>query len=60
MTHDSRGARINAAEYHPAYHELMSLSLESGAAAFAWGEHARCVGCEGFQTTRLSSLTLQL
>ena len=40
MTHDQYGVRVNAAEYHPAYHELMRLSLESGAAAFAWGEHA--------------------
>uniref|UniRef100_A0A7S0FBI5 Uncharacterized protein n=1 Tax=Pyrodinium bahamense TaxID=73915 RepID=A0A7S0FBI5_9DINO len=40
-THDRFGNRRDAAVYHPAYHQLMQLGLEAGAAAFAWApEHA--------------------
>lgn len=44
-THDRFGNRRDAAEFHPAYHELMALGLESGAAAFAWEpEHRGKIG----------------
>eukprot|EP00419_Tripos_fusus_P044685 CAMPEP_0172832934 /NCGR_PEP_ID=MMETSP1075-20121228/23997_1 /TAXON_ID=2916 /ORGANISM="Ceratium fusus, Strain PA161109" /LENGTH=630 /DNA_ID=CAMNT_0013675605 /DNA_START=44 /DNA_END=1934 /DNA_ORIENTATION=+ len=35
-THDRFGHRCDAAAFHPAYHQLMQLGLESGAAALAW------------------------
>ena len=33
---DAYGRRIDEVEFHPAYHELMALGLESGVAAAAW------------------------
>ncbi len=33
---DRFGQRIDEAEYHPAYHELMALGLDSGVSAAAW------------------------
>lgn len=35
-THDRFGNRRDAAEFHPAYHQLMQLGIESGVSAFAW------------------------
>ena len=38
-THDRFGHRVDVVEYHPHYHELMTLALESGVAALPWGAH---------------------
>jgi putative acyl-CoA dehydrogenase len=35
-THDGYGHRIDAVEYHPAYHELMSLAFGAGLHSLAW------------------------
>ncbi len=37
-THDRFGNRIDAVEYHPAYHELMSLAFGAGLHSLAWTE----------------------
>jgi putative acyl-CoA dehydrogenase len=37
-THDRFGRRIDAVEYHPAYHELMSLAFGAGLHSLAWTE----------------------
>jgi putative acyl-CoA dehydrogenase len=35
-THDAQGRRIDFIEYHPAYHELMSLACTRGVHSLAW------------------------
>ena len=35
-THDRFGDRIDAVEYHPAYHELMALAFGAGLHSLAW------------------------
>jgi len=35
-THDRAGHRIDRVEYHPAYHELMSLAFGAGLHSLAW------------------------
>ncbi len=35
-THDRHGERIDAVDYHPAYHELMSLAFGAGLHSLAW------------------------
>jgi len=35
-THDRYGARIDEVEYHPAYHELMRVSVEHGVHSSPW------------------------
>ena len=35
-THDPYGNRIDTVEYHPAYHELMSLAFGAGLHSLAW------------------------
>ncbi|HEY8561199.1 MAG TPA: isovaleryl-CoA dehydrogenase [Pyrinomonadaceae bacterium] len=48
-THDRFGNRLDSVEFHPAYHELMRLSIENETHSFAWtsaneGKYvARCV-----------------
>jgi putative acyl-CoA dehydrogenase len=37
-THDRFGERIDAVEYHPAYHELMALAFGAGLHSLAWSE----------------------
>src|SRR3954464_13280692 len=37
-THDRFGNRIDRVEYHPAWHELMRLSIAHGVHALAWRE----------------------
>jgi putative acyl-CoA dehydrogenase len=37
-THDARGYRIDAVEFHPAYHVLMRASVEDGLHASTWDE----------------------
>jgi putative acyl-CoA dehydrogenase len=37
-THDARGYRIDAVEFHPAYHVLMRASMEDGLHASTWDE----------------------
>src|SRR5215467_4993019 len=37
-THDRFGNRIDAVEYHPAYHELMALAFGAGLHSLAWTE----------------------
>src|SRR5215207_7170906 len=37
-THDARGYRIDAVEFHPAYHLLMRASMEDGLHASTWDE----------------------
>ncbi len=40
-THDRFGNRIDAVEYHPAYHELMALAFGAGLHSLAWTEKRR-------------------
>ncbi|MBM3620314.1 MAG: DNA alkylation response protein [Alphaproteobacteria bacterium] len=40
-THDRFGNRIDEVEFHPAYHELMALALESGLHSLPWTETRR-------------------
>ncbi|MGH9027118.1 MAG: isovaleryl-CoA dehydrogenase [Acidimicrobiia bacterium] len=50
-THDRYGARIDEVEYHPAYHELMRMSIEHGLHARPWrdaGPGAHVVRAAGF------------
>jgi len=35
-THDRFGARVDAVDYHPAYHELMALAFGAGLHSLAW------------------------
>jgi putative acyl-CoA dehydrogenase len=35
-THDRYGERVDAVEYHPAYHELMALAFGAGLHSLAW------------------------
>ena len=35
-THDRFGARLDAVDYHPAYHELMTLAFGAGLHSLAW------------------------
>ncbi len=35
-THDRYGNRIDEVEFHPAYHDLMDLSLTNQVASYAW------------------------
>ena len=37
-THDRFGNRVDAVEYHPAYHELMALAFGAGLHSLAWTE----------------------
>jgi putative acyl-CoA dehydrogenase len=37
-THDSRGYRIDAVEFHPAYHALMRASMKNGLHASTWDD----------------------
>ena len=37
-THDRFGGRVDAVEYHPAYHELMALAFGAGLHSLAWTE----------------------
>ncbi|TVL89529.1 acyl-CoA dehydrogenase family protein [Streptomyces sp. SAJ15] len=37
-THDRYGHRVDEVEYHPAYHRLMTVAVESGQHAAAWSE----------------------
>jgi putative acyl-CoA dehydrogenase len=39
-THDPRGHRIDAVEFHPAYHALMRASMKDGLHASTWDETA--------------------
>jgi putative acyl-CoA dehydrogenase len=39
-THDARGYRIDAVEFHPAYHALLRASMEDGLHASTWDEPA--------------------
>jgi putative acyl-CoA dehydrogenase len=38
-SHDRFGHRIDAVEYHPAYHELMQLAFGAGVHSLAWTAH---------------------
>ena len=37
-SHDRRGVRVDEVRFHPAYHELMQLSIEHGIHASHWAE----------------------
>jgi putative acyl-CoA dehydrogenase len=37
-THDRYGQRLDVVEYHPAYHELMAVSVGHGLAGAPWGD----------------------
>ena len=37
-THDRYGHRIDEVEYHPAYHELMTVAVEHGLHAAPWAD----------------------
>jgi putative acyl-CoA dehydrogenase len=39
-THDQKGNRRDAVEYHPSYHALMEASIATGLAAGSWGHLA--------------------
>jgi putative acyl-CoA dehydrogenase len=47
-THDRFGHRIDAVEFHPAWHELMRLCFGHGLHSFAWSEAGR----DGAQVAR--------
>ncbi len=36
LTHDRFGNRLDQVEFHPAYHELMRISIENGTHSLAW------------------------
>ncbi len=36
VTHDAYGGRLDRVDYHPAYHELMSLAFGAGLHSLAW------------------------
>lgn len=55
-THDRFGNRIDCADFHPAYHDLMRLGLEAGAASWAWQPEHR--GKAGAHVIRGSFLYL--
>jgi len=38
-THNRHGVHVDFVEYHPAYHEIQRLAIETGVASFGW-EHA--------------------
>ncbi|MEX2114852.1 MAG: isovaleryl-CoA dehydrogenase, partial [Pirellulales bacterium] len=38
QTHDARGQRIDSVQFHPAYHELMNLSVAHGLHNLPWSE----------------------
>lgn len=40
-THDRFGNRIDEVEFHPAYHELMTLAIENGLHSLPWRESRR-------------------
>ena len=40
-THDRFGYRIDEVEFHPAWHDLMRLSIEHGLASLPWSERQR-------------------
>ena len=50
-THNQHGQHVDVVEYHPSYHELQRLLIESGVTSFAWGEYA---GREGAMVARAS------
>jgi len=50
-THDRFGERIDEVEFHPAWHELMRLSLASGLHSLSWSEQ-RPRAAEGGPTSR--------
>ena len=59
-THDRHGRRIDEVRFHPAYHDLMRLGLESGFAASGWdGSEAGHVlhGAILYLTTQVDSGT---
>jgi putative acyl-CoA dehydrogenase len=52
-THDRFGARIDEVEFHPAWHELMRLSIGSGVHSGPWGEKR-----EGAHVARAAKMML--
>src|SRR5216110_3912321 len=52
-THDRYGNRIDEVEFHPAWHELMRLSLAQGLHSLSWTE-----GREGAHVARAALFTL--
>ena len=53
-THDRYGHRIDLVEYHPAYHELMTVAIENGLHALPWVD-----GRPGANVVRAALLYLQ-
>ena len=51
-THDRYGHRIDEVEFHPSWHELMTVAVANGLHAAAWsaaaGEHAHLARATGF------------
>ncbi|MGH3876335.1 MAG: acyl-CoA dehydrogenase family protein [Actinophytocola sp.] len=52
-THDRYGNRIDEVEYHPAYHELMTVAVERGLHAAPWADDR-----EGAHVARAAKLQL--
>jgi len=50
-THDRFGNRIDAVEYHPAYHELMALAFGAGLHSLAWTERREGVWSRAQRST---------
>ena len=48
-THDRYGNRIDAVEYHPAYHELMAVAFGNGLHSIAWKPNPGGARAEGGQ-----------
>ena len=43
-THDRYGERIDEVEFHPAWHELLSLGVEHGVHSLPWQDGGSCTG----------------
>lgn len=43
-TYDARGERLDALEFHPAYHDLMDISCGEGLHSSVWAHHATSGG----------------
>ena len=51
-THDRFGARIDAVEFHPAYHEIMRTAIAHGVAGLSWSPHAWSQLAQGAHVAR--------
>ncbi|MCB8821000.1 isovaleryl-CoA dehydrogenase [Microvirga rosea] len=55
-TFDPRGFRIDAVEFHPAYHALMRASMEDGLHASTWDQESPALGTAGGHVARAARI----